>query len=70
VTFVGRPFALEDAPEHFARLRRWGLTFGILECYLILMVSHMLIVFIFLARVLVTWEALEHDGPSVNVPFK
>ncbi|KAG9011346.1 hypothetical protein FRB90_007361, partial [Tulasnella sp. 427] len=26
VTFVGRPFPLEDAPEHFARLRRWGLT--------------------------------------------
>jgi hypothetical protein len=29
VTFVGRPFPLEDAPEHFARLRRWGLTFGV-----------------------------------------
>lgn len=28
VTFVGRPFSLVDAPEHFARLRRWGLTFG------------------------------------------
>ncbi|EJD01855.1 glycoside hydrolase family 5 protein [Fomitiporia mediterranea MF3/22] len=27
VTFVGRPFSLEEAPEHFARLRRWGLTF-------------------------------------------
>lgn len=27
VTFVGRPFPLKDAPEHFARLRRWGLTF-------------------------------------------
>ncbi|KAJ3921255.1 glycoside hydrolase family 5 protein [Lentinula edodes] len=27
VTFIGRPFPLEDAPEHFARLRRWGLTF-------------------------------------------
>ncbi|KAF8587786.1 glycoside hydrolase family 5 protein [Ramaria rubella] len=26
-TFVDRPFPLEDAPEHFARLRRWGLTF-------------------------------------------
>ncbi|KAF9521115.1 glycoside hydrolase family 5 protein [Hydnum rufescens UP504] len=45
VTFVGRPFALEDAPEHFARLRRWGLTF---------------------TRVLVTWEALEHDGPGLH----
>ncbi|KAI1792651.1 glycoside hydrolase family 5 protein [Ganoderma leucocontextum] len=27
VTFVGRPFPLEEAPDHFARLRRWGLTF-------------------------------------------
>ncbi|KAI0752493.1 glycoside hydrolase [Daedaleopsis nitida] len=27
VTFVGRPFPIEDAPDHFARLRRWGLTF-------------------------------------------
>ncbi|CCM01373.1 uncharacterized protein FIBRA_03423 [Fibroporia radiculosa] len=27
VTFVGRPFPLEEAPEHFSRLRRWGLTF-------------------------------------------
>ncbi|KAG6899895.1 hypothetical protein C0993_005581 [Termitomyces sp. T159_Od127] len=27
VSFVGRPFPLEEAPEHFARLRRWGLTF-------------------------------------------
>ncbi|KAG8879270.1 hypothetical protein FRB97_001800 [Tulasnella sp. 331] len=27
VTFVGRPFPLAKAPEHFARLRRWGLTF-------------------------------------------
>ncbi|KAF8328906.1 glycoside hydrolase family 5 protein [Cantharellus anzutake] len=27
VSFLNRPFPLEDAPEHFARLRRWGLTF-------------------------------------------
>ncbi|KAH7928854.1 glycoside hydrolase family 5 protein [Leucogyrophana mollusca] len=27
VTFVGRPFPLDEAPEHFSRLRRWGLTF-------------------------------------------
>ncbi|KAJ3716397.1 glycoside hydrolase superfamily [Lentinula raphanica] len=27
VTFVGRPFPLDEAPEHLARLRRWGLTF-------------------------------------------
>lgn len=31
VTFVDRPFPLEDAPEHFARLRRWGLTFSMLK---------------------------------------
>lgn len=28
VTFVGRPFPLEEAHEHLSRLRRWGLTFG------------------------------------------
>ena len=28
VTFVGRPFPLEQAHEHFSRLRRWGLTFS------------------------------------------
>ena len=28
VTFTGRPFPLEDADAHFARLRRWGLTFS------------------------------------------
>jgi len=27
VSFVGRPFPLQDADEHFARLRSWGLTF-------------------------------------------
>ena len=26
VSFVGRPFPLDQADEHFARLRRWGLT--------------------------------------------
>lgn len=24
VSFVGRPFSLEDAPKHFTRLRNWG----------------------------------------------
>ncbi|KAA1475251.1 glycoside hydrolase family 5 protein [Dentipellis sp. KUC8613] len=43
VTFVGRPFPLDEAHEHLARLRRWGLTF---------------------VRFLVTWEAVEHDGPG------
>ena len=27
VSFVGRPFPLEEAEEHFARLHAWGLTF-------------------------------------------
>lgn len=27
VSFVGRPFPLEQADEHFSRLREWGLTF-------------------------------------------
>ncbi|KAJ7614127.1 glycoside hydrolase [Roridomyces roridus] len=44
VTFVGRPFPLDEAPDHLARLRRWGLTF---------------------VRFLVTWEAIEHEGPGI-----
>jgi hypothetical protein len=43
VSFVGRPFPLEEADEHFSRLRAWGLTF---------------------LRLLVTWEAIEHEGPG------
>lgn len=27
VSFVGRPFPLDEADEHFNRLRKWGLTF-------------------------------------------
>lgn len=27
VSFIGRPFPLEDADEHLGRLRAWGLTF-------------------------------------------
>lgn len=27
VSFVGRPFPLEEADEHYARLKKWGLTF-------------------------------------------
>jgi hypothetical protein len=27
VSFVGRPFPLDEADEHFARLKHWGLTF-------------------------------------------
>ena len=26
VSFIGRPFPLEEADEHFSRLRAWGLT--------------------------------------------
>jgi hypothetical protein len=44
VSFVGRPFPLSEADEHFNRLREWGLTF---------------------LRFLVTWEAVEHEGPGV-----
>ncbi len=44
VSFVGRPFPLDEADEHFRRLRRWGLTF---------------------LRLLVTWEAIEHQGPGI-----
>lgn len=29
VTFVNRPFPLDEAHEHFSRLRRWGLTFSL-----------------------------------------
>ena len=27
ISFVGRPFPIEEADEHFARLKAWGLTF-------------------------------------------
>ncbi|KAJ3021061.1 hypothetical protein HKX48_009306 [Thoreauomyces humboldtii] len=44
VSYIGRPFPLAEANEHFGRLRSWGLTF---------------------LRLLVPWEALEHEGPGL-----
>ena len=44
VSFVGRPFPLEEAQEHFLRLKKAGMTF---------------------LRFLVTWEAIEHEGPGI-----
>jgi hypothetical protein len=44
VSFVGRPFVLEEAQDHFKRLKNAGMTF---------------------LRLLVTWEAIEHEGPGI-----
>jgi hypothetical protein len=44
VSFVGRPFPLAEADDHFSRLARWGQRF---------------------IRFLVTWEAIEHEGPGM-----
>ncbi|MFT3809581.1 MAG: cellulase family glycosylhydrolase [Micropepsaceae bacterium] len=43
VSFVGRPFPLSEAAQHFGRLAHWGF-----NCL----------------RLLTTWEAVEHEGPS------
>jgi hypothetical protein len=43
VSFVGRPFPLAEAEEHFSRLKAWGF-----NCL----------------RLLTTWEAVSHFGPS------
>lgn len=63
VTFVGRPFPLEEAHEHFSRLRRWGLTFGTFHDLSIRTNQTVTIT----VRFLVTWEAVEHAGPCVIV---
>ncbi|MCL2209207.1 MAG: cellulase family glycosylhydrolase [Treponema sp.] len=44
VSFIGRPFPLEEAENHFKRLKKSGMTF---------------------LRLLVTWEAVEHEGPGI-----
>ncbi len=44
VSFIGRPFPLAEADEHFLRLKKWGF-----NCL----------------RLLTTWEAVEHKGPSL-----
>ncbi len=44
VSFIGRPFPLVEADQHFSRLKSWGFHFF---------------------RFLVTWEALEHEGPGI-----
>lgn len=44
VSFVGRPFPLSEAREHFERIKSWGYN---------------------TIRYLITWEALEHEGPGI-----
>jgi len=44
ISFIGRPFPLEEAESHFKRLKKAGMTF---------------------LRFLVTWEAIEHEGPGI-----
>ncbi len=43
VSFIGRPFPLEEADEHLGRITHWGFN---------------------TLRLLVTWEAVEHEGPG------
>ncbi|MDR1838734.1 MAG: cellulase family glycosylhydrolase [Treponema sp.] len=44
VSFVNRPFPIEEAQSHFKRLKNAGFTFQ---------------------RLIVTWEAIEHEGPGI-----
>ena len=64
VTFVARPFPLEEDPEHFSRLRRWGLMFSELKPLLLFKLSPKL----HDRPNPVTWEAVKHEGPYVVIP--
>jgi hypothetical protein len=61
-SYINRPFPIDEAPVHWRRLKRWGLTYRMsrsrgekrgLTC---------------VVRITVTWEAVEHAGPSVVSP--
>lgn len=43
VSFVGRPFPLDEASLHFQRIKSWGYN---------------------TIRYIITWEAIEHEGPG------
>lgn len=59
-SYVNRPFQLEEAPEHWARLKSWGLTFSeSLADGAVNEHSELTTV-----RINVTWDAVEHAGPG------
>ena len=66
VTFVGRPFSLEEAPQHFARLRRWGLTFS---ASFSLFHAHSFLPLLYKVRFLITLGAVEHEDTYAFDPF-
>lgn len=59
-SYVNRPFPLEEAAEHWARLRSWGLTFSESRAGVFLLRTKLTPV-----RINVTWDAIEHAGPGV-----
>jgi hypothetical protein len=60
VSFVGRPFPLNEAKEHFARLRTWGLTLARL-----LVPWEALGSYVFFHGEGKTHSWLEHAGPGI-----